>query len=59
MTNNYCGECIHYMGGGDWDLCCSIPHPTLREREIGIRYDFGFLCYENTPACEEFERRMK
>jgi hypothetical protein len=34
------------MGFGDWDLCCTESHEG---------YPFGFLCYEDTPACEKFE----
>lgn len=35
-----CGSCKHYIGGGDWNLCCSK------------QYD---LCYETTPACDMYE----
>lgn len=35
-----CGSCKHYIGGGDWNLCCSK------------KYD---LCYETTPACDLYE----
>ena len=38
-----CGECKHYMGYGDWDLCC-----RLQKRR---------LCYENTESCEALEER--
>ena len=27
-----CGTCEHFIGGGDWNLCCDIPHPTPKER---------------------------
>ena len=50
-----CGNCTHYMGGGDRDLCCSVKHPTRWERMVGVTYPFGHLCYENTPACDAFE----
>lgn len=36
-----CGTCKHYIGGGDWNLCCTR------------RYD---LCYEDTDACGIYER---
>lgn len=36
---NKCGVCAHYLAGGDFGLCCEK------------RYE---LCYETTPACEEF-----
>ncbi len=37
-----CSSCEHYIGGGDWNLCCDL------------KYD---LCYKHTPACENYERR--
>lgn len=43
-----CGECAHFIGGGDWDLCCELPHPE---------YPCGHLCYEWTEACESFKRK--
>lgn len=44
-----CKDCVHFIGCGDWDLCCT-------ERHDG--YPFGFLCYEDTPACEKFEEKV-
>lgn len=44
---NRCKDCKHFTGGGDWNLCCDLPHP-----EAGV---FGHLCYETTPACTQFE----
>lgn len=44
--NNYCGFCKHYIGGGDWNLCCDLEHEG---------YPFGFLCYADTDACERFD----
>lgn len=41
-----CGECTKYIGGGDWDLCCKEKHEG---------YPRGFLCYEDTDACEKFD----
>lgn len=35
-----CGQCNHFIGGGDWNLCCDL------------KYD---LCYEDTEACDAFE----
>lgn len=52
--SKYCGTCRHYMGGGDWNLCCDIPHPTKAEREKGLTFYFGHLCYEDTLACDEY-----
>jgi hypothetical protein len=54
-----CGNCTHYMGGGDWNLCCDIKHPTRWEKMVGVTYPFGHLCYENTPACDAFEPEDK
>ena len=36
-----CGTCQHFIGAGDWDLCCMIS-----ERR---------LCYKNDDACEKYE----
>lgn len=33
-----CGNCTHYMGGGDWNLCCDIKHPTRWEKMVGVTY---------------------
>lgn len=52
---NYCGTCEHYIGGGDWNLCCSIQHPTPKEKENGLTFTFGHLCYEDTEACDMYE----
>ena len=43
-----CSQCRHFIGAGDWDLCCRLPHPE---------YLFGFLCYEDTKACDMFEEK--
>ena len=37
-----CADCKHYIGAGDWNLCC--------------RLKYG-LCYESTPACTKFEEK--
>lgn len=42
---NKCGNCQHFIGMGDWDLCCELKHEG---------YPMGFLCYEDTDACEKF-----
>lgn len=34
-----CGSCKHYIGGGDWSLCCDL------------KYD---LCYRFDEACENY-----
>lgn len=39
-----CVQCSHYIGGGDWDLCCHAGEHRL--------------CYEDTPAddCPSFKQ---
>ena len=44
-----CGTCKHYLGGGDWNLCCDLKHED---------YPCGFLCYKYTPACDKYEMRV-
>lgn len=44
MPEEKCGNCDKFIGGGDWNLCCTI------------KYD---LCYENTPACGCFNRKTE
>jgi hypothetical protein len=43
-----CCECAHFIGGGDWNLCCDLPHPEC---------PYGHLCYEWTEACDSFRRK--
>lgn len=43
-----CKDCGNFLGGGDWNLCCKNPP------EDQICW-CGFLCYEDTPACENFK----
>lgn len=43
---NFCVFCEHFIGGGDWNLCCDQKHDG---------YPFGFLCYETDEACEKFK----
>lgn len=43
-----CKSCQNFLGMGDWDLCCSEHHEG---------YPLGFLCYEDTKACEKFKRK--
>jgi hypothetical protein len=35
-----CGDCKHFLGCGDWNLCCDL------------KYD---LCYQDTEVCDKFE----
>lgn len=52
-----CAECSHFLGMGDWNLCCDISHPTQKEKEDGKLFEMGHLCYKNTEACDAFEER--
>ena len=52
---NKCGTCEHFTGAGDWNLCCNIPHPTPKEKEMGLEFYFGHLCYKDTEACDMYE----
>ena len=36
-----CFSCLHFLGGGDWGLCCDI-------RDI--------LCHFDTEACNNYEK---
>ena len=45
-----CKECSKFLGGGDWNLCCTEKHED---------YPNGFLCYGDTPACDKFEFKQK
>jgi len=42
----YCISCKHFLGMGDWNLCCDLPHEGN---------PCGFLCYAHTPTCEKYE----
>lgn len=48
--NRTCSECEFFIGGGDWNLCCTQKHEG---------FIFGFLCYEDTEACEKFKEKQK
>ena len=52
-----CGKCTHFIGMGDWNLCCDIKHPTPKEKEQGLDFYWGHLCYEDTKACDMFEEK--
>lgn len=52
-----CGQCSHFLGMGDWNLCCDIRHPTPKEKEHGEYFPCGHLCYEDTEACDEFNEK--
>ena len=43
-----CKDCANFIGGGDWNLCCKEHHEG---------YTFGFLCYEDTDACDKFRKK--
>ena len=42
MEEKRCGQCAHFIGAGDWDLCCGR----------GVRR----LTYEKDTACDGFEQ---
>lgn len=44
-----CVQCKNFIGAGDWNLCCKNPPESAKDNWC------GFLCYEDTPACENFE----
>ena len=50
-TTKICKDCENFLGGGDWNLCCSNPPEETW---------CGYLCYENTPACINFiDKKIK
>ena len=42
----FCKDCKHFIGLGDFNLCCDLEHPEA---------PCGFLCYADTPKCNMFE----
>ena len=54
-----CGQCKHFTGAGDWNLCCILKHPTSKEKARGEYFPFGHLCYEDTETCDLFEEKEK
>lgn len=44
IDSKTCGQCKHFIGAGDWNLCCNL-------REI--------LCYKETSGCDLFEEIQK
>ena len=55
VSMNKCETCEHFTGAGDWNLCCNIPHPTPKEKEMGLEFYFGHICYKDTEACDMYE----
>jgi hypothetical protein len=47
-----CGNCEFFIGGGDWDLCCSNPPKD----EVSW---VGFLCYEDTEPCHNYKYKKR
>ena len=39
-----CATCSHFIGGGDWNLCCDL------------KYD---LCYSCTTKCSKYKERKE
>lgn len=46
-----CKDCDNFLGMGDWNLCCKNPPKD----QVGW---CGFLCYEDTEACENFKTKL-
>ena len=44
MAKKTCKSCKHFIGAGDFNLCCTEMYG---------------LCYEKTPACDKFEENIK
>jgi len=44
--SNTCKDCANFIGGGDWNLCCTVKQGY-------------WLCYEDTEACEKFVEKGK
>lgn len=38
--SKHCYQCKHFLGGGDWNLCCNLKYE---------------LCYKPDNACSDFE----
>ena len=49
-----CKTCKNFIGGGDWNLCCK--NPPQDNESFGLTWG-GFLCYEETQACENYKER--
>ena len=43
LDRKHCYQCRHFLGGGDWGLCCDLQYG---------------LCYKETNACEKFEEKI-
>ena len=54
-NSKHCYQCKNFIGGGDWNLCCKVTHPTPKEAEQGLKFDLGHLCYKETNACDMFD----
>lgn len=40
MADTTCASCRHFIGAGEYNLCCWVH---------------SYLCYRDTPACEQYE----
>lgn len=47
-NNKTCSDCEYFMSGSDWNLCCSQKYEG---------FILGFLCSEDTEACDKFKER--
>ena len=41
-NSKHCYQCKHFLGGGDWNLCCDLKYE---------------LCYKSDIACDQFEEK--
>lgn len=58
IDSQTCGQCKHFTGAGDWNICCTQKHPTPEEKARGQYFIWGHLCYEDTEACDLFEEKI-
>ena len=35
-----CGQCKHFTGVGDWNLCCTQKHPIPEEKKQEVNIFF-------------------
>ena len=52
-----CGQCKHFTGAGDWNICCTQKHPVPKMGQRSKDFLFGHLCYEDTEACDLFDEK--
>ena len=55
-----CKTCAYKQIIGEWgdrDRCYTIQHSTPKEKEKGMVFIFGHLCYEGTDACDSYKSK--